>query len=295
MIDIKTFLVLFFSLVSVFIGFSQQGVTLEVQVKLNEYAKTISFETGKALIKNESISVMGDIVEILNEYPTVKFTVEGHTDKVGSAKTNQRISEERANSVRDFLIDKGITSDRLTAIGYGEDKPIATNNTRSGRNQNNRMEINVLTPDGIPGTYYMEVKLSSKSPKQNVVDGHYYRELDNFFRQYYSRFIKTAQFVNVDPGREIELRAVQAEITKRNNIRENIQIISILSNIENKPNNIVSLKIFFVVDGKWMRMNPAAGIPNFETLNTNGEDFDSSIYQNNVLAYAKKLYKEFEK
>ncbi|MEM0933684.1 MAG: OmpA family protein, partial [Bacteroidota bacterium] len=70
--------------------------------------------------------------------------VEGHTDSVGSAKTNQRLSESRANSVRDFLVDKGIGADRLTAIGYGEDKPIATNNTRSGRAQNRRVEINLI-------------------------------------------------------------------------------------------------------------------------------------------------------
>ncbi len=72
------------------------------------------------------------------------FTVEGHTDSVGSAKLNQTLSESRANSVRDFLIDKGIGSDRLTAIGYGEDKPIATNKTRTGRTQNRRVEINLV-------------------------------------------------------------------------------------------------------------------------------------------------------
>jgi len=57
---------------------------------------------------------------------------------------NQKLSEERANSVRDFLIDKGIDSSRLSAIGYGEEKPIATNNTRAGRAQNRRVEINLV-------------------------------------------------------------------------------------------------------------------------------------------------------
>ena len=87
---------------------------------------------------------MVDIIQILNEYPTAKFTVEGHTDSVGSDKLNQKLSEERANSVRDFLIDKGIDAGRLTAIGYGESKPIATNNTRAGRAQNRRVEINLV-------------------------------------------------------------------------------------------------------------------------------------------------------
>ena len=119
-------------------------VTEEVQKQLNDYARTILFDTGKSSIKAESTSVMVDIIQILNEYPNAKFTVEGHTDSVGSAKLNQTLSESRANAVRDFLIDKGIGSDRLTAIGFGEDKPIATNNTRSGRTQNRRVEINLV-------------------------------------------------------------------------------------------------------------------------------------------------------
>ena len=119
-------------------------VTEEVQKQLNDYARTILFDTGKSSIKAESTSVMVDIIQILNEYPTAKFTVEGHTDSVGSAKLNQKLSDSRANSVRDFLIEKGIGADRLTAIGYGEDKPIATNNTRAGRAQNRRVEINLV-------------------------------------------------------------------------------------------------------------------------------------------------------
>ncbi len=119
-------------------------VTEEVQKQLNDYARTILFDTGKSSIKAESTSVMVDIIQILNEYPNAKFTVEGHTDSVGSEKLNQELSEKRANSVRDFLIDKGISSSRLTAIGYGEAKPIATNNTRAGRAQNRRVEINLV-------------------------------------------------------------------------------------------------------------------------------------------------------
>jgi outer membrane protein OmpA-like peptidoglycan-associated protein len=119
-------------------------VTEEVQKQLNEYARTILFDTGRATLKTETVSVFVDIIKILNEYPTAKFTVEGHTDSVGSAKLNQALSEKRANSVRDFLIKEGIAADRLTAIGYGEDKPIATNNTRAGRAQNRRTEINLV-------------------------------------------------------------------------------------------------------------------------------------------------------
>ena len=111
---------------------------------MNDYARTILFDTGRATLKTETVSVFVDIIKILNEYPTAKFTVEGHTDSVGSEKLNQSLSEKRANSVRDFLIKEGISADRLTAIGYGEAKPIATNNTRAGRTQNRRVEINLV-------------------------------------------------------------------------------------------------------------------------------------------------------
>ncbi|WP_372944442.1 OmpA family protein [Muriicola sp.] len=119
-------------------------VTEEVQKQLNDYARTILFDTGKASLKTESVRVFVDIIKILNEYPTAKFTVEGHTDSVGSEKLNQELSEKRANSVRDFLVNEGIAADRLTAVGYGESKPIASNNTRAGRTQNRRVEINLV-------------------------------------------------------------------------------------------------------------------------------------------------------
>ncbi|SFR37230.1 Thrombospondin type 3 repeat-containing protein [Robiginitalea myxolifaciens] len=119
-------------------------VTEEVQKQLNDYARTILFDTGKASLKPESTSVFVDIIRILEEYPTANFTVEGHTDSVGSASLNQKLSEERANSVRDFLINEGIDAARLTAVGYGEDRPIASNNTRAGRTQNRRVEINLV-------------------------------------------------------------------------------------------------------------------------------------------------------
>ena len=119
-------------------------VTEEVQKKLNDYARTILFDTGKSSIKAESTSVMVDIITILNEYPTAKFSVEGHTDSVGSNSLNQKLSESRALAVKEFLVSKGVDAFRLSAIGYGEDKPISTNNTAKGRAENRRVEINLV-------------------------------------------------------------------------------------------------------------------------------------------------------
>ncbi len=119
-------------------------VTEEIQKTLNEYAAQVLFDSGKSSIKEESTKVLNDIIAILKEYPTAKFTVEGHTDSQGPAKSNQRLSDSRANSVKNFLVENGVDQFRLSAVGYGEDRPIATNNTRAGRAKNRRVEINLV-------------------------------------------------------------------------------------------------------------------------------------------------------
>ena len=119
-------------------------VSEEVQKTLNEYAKTILFDLGKSTIKKQSAEVLEDIVGILKEYPTAKFTVEGHTDSTGSEKLNQSLSEARALSVKEYLVENGIDEFRLSALGFGEAKPIDTNKTRAGRANNRRVEINLV-------------------------------------------------------------------------------------------------------------------------------------------------------
>lgn len=118
-------------------------VTEEVKKTLNDYAKTILFDTGKSSIQKESEKVLNDIVKILNEYPNAKFRVEGHTDSVGSDANNMTLSKARAASVMQYLIEHGVGSSRLSSEGFGEDKPIASNNTKAGRAVNRRVEINL--------------------------------------------------------------------------------------------------------------------------------------------------------
>jgi len=113
----------------------------EVMKQLNDYARTILFDTGKSTFKKETDPVLQAMTAIFKEYPQANFDIEGHTDSVGSNKSNQLLSERRANAVRDYLISNGINADRLTAVGYGEERPIDDNATVAGRKNNRRVEV----------------------------------------------------------------------------------------------------------------------------------------------------------
>jgi len=119
-------------------------VTEEIQKSLNAYAKTILFDSGKSTIKAVSNGVLNDIVTILGQYPSAKFSIEGHTDSVGNDASNQKLSESRASSVMTYLIEKGVASNRLLAKGFGESKPLADNATKAGQAENRRVEINLV-------------------------------------------------------------------------------------------------------------------------------------------------------
>jgi outer membrane protein OmpA-like peptidoglycan-associated protein len=116
-------------------------VTTEVIKKLNDFSKSILFDSSKATIKPESYGKLEEIVKVMNEYPNANFKLEGHTDSTGNAVKNLQLSTDRAAAVKDYLIAKGISVDRLSSEGYGITRPIATNNTVEGRAENRRVEI----------------------------------------------------------------------------------------------------------------------------------------------------------
>ena len=103
--------------------------------------KGVNFESSKAVLLKGSYQVLDEVAESLREWPEINIEIQGHTDASGNAAKNLALSQERAETVRQYLIDKGISASRLTAIGYGQDKPIADNKTASGRGQNRRVEI----------------------------------------------------------------------------------------------------------------------------------------------------------
>ena len=99
------------------------------------------FVLEKAEILEESYPALNHILEIVQEYPEATFTVSGHADSRGTKAFNQKLSEERAQSIVDYMVNKGIAANRFQVLGYGETKPIATNANRAGRKLNRRVEV----------------------------------------------------------------------------------------------------------------------------------------------------------
>ena len=99
------------------------------------------FDTGKATLKAGTRANLSKIADLLERMDRVRIIVEGHTDSVGSAEMNQRLSESRARAVRDYMVEQGVAPTEITTVGHGESQPIATNDTAEGRSKNRRVEI----------------------------------------------------------------------------------------------------------------------------------------------------------
>ncbi len=117
-------------------------VTPEAIDALKTQARFIYFNTGKSTFKSADVPMrINAIAEIVKKFPNSDLTIEGHTDNVGSERGNQKLSEERATAVKNALIERGVSSNKIKSVGYGESKPIATNKTAAGRALNRRTEI----------------------------------------------------------------------------------------------------------------------------------------------------------
>jgi outer membrane protein OmpA-like peptidoglycan-associated protein len=107
------------------------------------FKSDVLFDTGSAALKAGSYDEMTRVAQVLNQYPETTIMIAGHTDSTGSETQNQQLSERRAMAVKNALSGQGVDPARMSAVGYGESKPIADNNTESGRQTNRRVAITI--------------------------------------------------------------------------------------------------------------------------------------------------------
>lgn len=104
----------------------------------------VTFDSGKAKIRPESLPRLESVVEFMTHKKSARVEISGHTDNVGKAAANKKLSQQRAESVRKHLISRGIDGSRIEAVGYGSEKPVAPNTTEEGRQKNRRIEAKEL-------------------------------------------------------------------------------------------------------------------------------------------------------
>ncbi|MBT9392930.1 OmpA family protein [Hymenobacter sp. NST-14] len=119
---------------------------LEEKQRLQEATKYIQFEFNKAALKPSSFPTLDLLVKIMNDYPDYYLGISAHADSKGDNAYNLRLSDDRAASAREYMLRKGVSADRIVSHGYGESKPIATNDTDAGRAINRRVEFDVYLP-----------------------------------------------------------------------------------------------------------------------------------------------------
>jgi len=107
--------------------------------------KNVFFDTGRSTLRKESSGSLDELVEVLKLKPRLIIEIAGHTDNVGSPESNLVLSKDRANAVRDYLILHGIGEKRITAKGYGDTQPVASNDTDDGRQENRRTEVRIIS------------------------------------------------------------------------------------------------------------------------------------------------------
>jgi outer membrane protein OmpA-like peptidoglycan-associated protein len=108
---------------------------------ITELSRGIQFAFGSATFTDGTPPVLDSIVSIILKYPDANFSVEGHTDSVGTKEFNQGLSQRRADAVVNYLSSKEVSSERLSGVGFGENNPIDTNVSATGRSNNRRVEI----------------------------------------------------------------------------------------------------------------------------------------------------------
>jgi len=104
----------------------------------------VNFDSGKNTIRADSFKSLDELAELMKRKRTMIIEFAGHTDNIGDDKANQKLSESRALSVKQYIVSKGVPAARISAVGYGASKPIASNESEEGRQKNRRTEVSIL-------------------------------------------------------------------------------------------------------------------------------------------------------
>lgn len=120
---------------------NKRGCPVNRKEDLERLKKGIAFETGSTKLTKASYATLDDIIKLMKKIEAANLEVQGHTDNTGSEKTNEKLSQGRAQSVVDYFIEKGIDANRVRAVGFGSRMPVADNKTKSGRAKNRRVEL----------------------------------------------------------------------------------------------------------------------------------------------------------
>ncbi|MDR5898900.1 OmpA family protein [Halomonas vilamensis] len=131
---------------------SLQGSRIEIDRRGDDIVLNmpsgVTFGFDSADLTNEARSALNEVANVLTQYQDTRVNIAGHTDSTGDANYNQRLSERRAQAVGGYLNQSGVSSTRLNMMGFGEDRPIASNETEQGRTQNRRVEITLTPTEG---------------------------------------------------------------------------------------------------------------------------------------------------
>lgn len=128
--------------------FSKKKKSKSVNNILKDAFENLSFEFNSYKITSDSYPFLDELASVLIAEPSWKLELSGHTDNKGSEATNLKMSNGRVEEVKKYLVSKGVSADRITTFGYGESKPIASNDTEEGRAKNRRVEMKILKSDG---------------------------------------------------------------------------------------------------------------------------------------------------
>ena len=126
-------------------GCPKKYTLVEVKKDRIVIKQQVHFATAKWKVLPDSFALLDQVVQVLKDQPAMHLSIEGHTDSVGGEAMNMKLSQARAEAVRDYLVKKGVATERLEAVGYGPTKPIASNKSETGRAQNRRTEFRIVS------------------------------------------------------------------------------------------------------------------------------------------------------